>query len=952
MAALTLVAGFPGAAWGQLTVSTVPFDPTSPLKPHPSWNGNTVTLKATMSSPAWGTDSFSYDWNPGDGGTHCTGTVTNQYVISCPHVYYGSGSASGGATFNAILTVTDTTTSATATGNYYTQLFTPPPNLPIEVDNAIDNGLWYIHTTMVRTTSSYGAAIGNWIQNNGANDDVAQSGGTGPIAIYCTAFEVNGFLTTNSPQNPYSQDVALCLNGVLDNLATQSMSQIAPYNVAPFTPDYNGNGIGVQHNQYPENYQTGMEMDSLAASGTPAAVVPANTALGHAVSGITGSGAGGAYTFKDAIFDMVDDYSYCMNLGSPSPFTADAGGWHYSCQEETGDNSVSQWAAIGIIPARRSYGVDPLNPAVLTTDQTWLVDSFTQASTNNGYFGYTDNSPLWGPYAVTPSGLVQLAMNGQGRGTTVGGENLWDSAETYIRDNFGNPQNEGPYDSLKAYYYGMFSFTKSMLLHDNSGTGLGNTPIQYLQSSDDPMSCAAPGVPVTSPGSGTGPCYPQIDWYAAQSSTYGGIDPTDGVARTLVQDQNPDGSWFGHNASSAQYYFETAVSLIMLKHTVFNAVPVACFTATPSTLANGGPVTLSGNCSTDQNPANTIVSYKWDTDGTGGTTFNIAPGSPSCKGGLASCVSATFRVTAPVGSSFPYNYPVRLRVTDSGGLTADVVANIVIGSPPNPPSANAGGPYHFCPNQVGGNFIYQPWYLNASTTINPDQGMTDNSTSGLPPSTICNPATAGTTGTSANACGFYWDLSCSGAYNGPTGAQPNVTGEFGPSTYGTSVNVCLQVVNNDNLAFPTAVLASGLASQASTQVFVHNPTDPECAHCVNILSDNAQAPAPGHTNGNTQIYWTDSNSTAFPIDHYNVYRSTNSNFSNFVQVAGANSVYGLAAIPAKTPATPAPSDEFTDSNVLASTTYYYRIAPATGNDTETCNSPTTVTLTVPAAKSR
>ena len=74
------------------------------------------------------------------------------------------------------------------------------------------------------------------------------------------------------------------------------------------------------------------------------------------------------------------------------------GGWHYTCQETNGDNSVSQWAAIGIIPARRNFGTDPLNAIVLTTDQNWLFESFTQASTNNGYFGYTSASPLWGPY--------------------------------------------------------------------------------------------------------------------------------------------------------------------------------------------------------------------------------------------------------------------------------------------------------------------------------------------------------------------------------------------------------------------------------------------------------------------------------------------------------------------------------------------------------------------------
>ena len=182
---------------------------------------------------------------------------------------------------------------------------------------------------------------------------------------------------------------------------------------------------------------------------------------------------------------------------------------------------------------------------------------------------------------------------------------------------------------MKDYYYGMFSFTKAMLLHDNSGTGLGNTPLALLQSLDDPGNCAPPGVPVTAPGSGTGPCYPPIDWYAAQSSAFGGTDPTDGVARTIVGNQLADGSWFGQNYVSNQDYFQTAVSIIMLNKTVFQPVPVACFTANPTHVASGGPVTLNGNCSVEQNPANHLVSWQWDIERHGRRILRSAQVRPS-----------------------------------------------------------------------------------------------------------------------------------------------------------------------------------------------------------------------------------------------------------------------------------------------------------------------------------
>ena len=951
-ATAAVAALFPGGMLAQPIANAVPFVASNPTSPHTSWSGNPVTLKGTLTSPAFGSDTFTYDWNPGDGGAHCSGTVTNQYDIECAHTYTGAV----GTVFTAVLTITDTTTSTTSPpancppailngACYYTSLNAPPPNLPVEVNNAIDNGLWYIHKTMVRTTSGYGAAIGNWYKCDGSNDDVCESGDTGPSAMYCTAFEVSGFLTTNVPANPYSADVQLCLNGVFDVLSTIGVGNVATMDFGTYNADSNGNGIGIGHNGGYVNYQTGMAMDAVAGAGTPAATVPANTAVGNNLIGVSGTGAGGAYTFKDAMIDMTDDYSYCVNPGGNDGFgdIYPDGGWHYTCQETQGDNSVSQWAAIGIIPARRSFGTDPLNPAVLTIDQNWLSSSFTQASTNNGYFGYTDSSPLWGPYAVTPSGLVQLAMNGKGRGTAVNGIGLWDSAETFIRDNFGNPQSDGAGGSLKDYYYGMFSFTKAMILHDNSGTGLGNTPITTLQSMDDPGNCAAPGVPVTSPGSGAGPCYPAIDWYAAQTPAYGGTDPTDGVARTIVGNQNADGSWFGNNYTGAQDYFETAVALIMLNKTVFNPVPVACFTANPNQVASGGAVTLDGNCSVEQNPANHLVTWQWDISGTG-AGFTIGPGNPLCL--TASCSKIKANFSAPSGASLPYNFPVRLEVTDSGNLSATVAGSVRISFPPNPPVANAGGSYNFCPNtKAGGGLIYAPFLLDGSHSTNPDQGSTDG-TPNAPPSTIV---------------AYDWDYSCSGAFNSAHGAQVDATTAFDiPADFGTSFNICLRVTNNDlcatpagqtanppQCAYPTAAVGT-LSSVASTGVTIHNSTDEACTHCVQTLSGVSKVSSPG-VPAYIGLYWTDTNTSAgFPIDHYNIYRSTSASFTPFTEIAGASS----------SPFLPRSGEAFSggtqlyfqDNNVVGGTTYYYRVSPATANDTETCQG--NLTLAVTLAKGR
>lgn len=697
-----------------------------------------------------------------------------------------------------------------------------------------------------------------------------------------------------------------------------------------YNPDSNGNGIGVQHNGYPEDYQTGMAMDAIVASGTPGTPVTPGTGLATYAAGL-GSPPSMVYTYKDAVVDMVDDYAFCQ--APTDGWGADEGGWHYSCQQQVGDNSVSQWAAIGIIPAARTAGFAATVPTELhAANESWLDYSFTQAGTNNGYFGYTSSSPLWGPYADTPSGMVQLAMNGLGRGTTSPASiNLWDSAETFLRDGFATQDGSG-YDDLKDYYYGMFSFTKAMLLHDNSGTGLGNTPITLLHSLDDPGTCAAP-VPLNSPGSGTGPCYPPIDWYAAQTAAYGGTDPTNGVARTLVLSQNGDGSWYGHNVSGNQYYMETASAIIMLNKTVFQPVPVACFTANPTHVASGGPVTLDGGCSVDQNPAYHLVSWQWDVSGTG-AGYTIGPGNSHCL--TPSCSKIIYNFTLPPGKTLPYNYPVGLLVTDSAvpPLTASVLGNVVISTPPNPPNANAGGPYNFCPNTtVAGKPIYAPFMLDGSKSTNPDQGKTDG-TPGAPPSTIIS---------------YLWDYACAGTFTSASGAQVDATSAFDvPGYFGTSFNVCLQVTNNDNLAFPTAHLAAGLSSVAAAQVSIHQPTDEACTHCVQNLGGNAKAPTPG-VPGNIQLYWTDTNTSAgFPIDHYNIYRSLSATFNPFTQIVGAASSPFVPAIKVSSPS--GGKLTYQDNNVVGGTTYYYRIAPATANDTETCQG--NVTVTIALAKGR
>jgi hypothetical protein len=132
-----------------------------------------------------------------------------------------------------------------------------------------------------------------------------------------------------------------------------------------------------------------------------------------------------------------------------------------------------------------------------------------------------------------------------------------------------------------------------MLLHDSNGDGIAE-PITLLRSS-------TPGVP-------------PIDWYAADVAKG---DSTNGVARTLVNDQLPSGQWTGHGDSS-QAAFETAWAIMMLDRTVFESgAPVAVAKATPNPAVTGQVVTLDGADSFHQDAARHIVSWQWDLNNDG-----------------------------------------------------------------------------------------------------------------------------------------------------------------------------------------------------------------------------------------------------------------------------------------------------------------------------------------------
>jgi len=721
-------------ASAQPVAKTVPWVATNPLIPHDTWSGKQIILKGTCA----GADQFT--WDPGDGSPALTGAVTDPYVVEKFHAYTGAV----GTLFTATLTCTSTEGSTSDQGNYFVLIQNPPPNLPLEVNVAIDEALWYLHKTQNR----YAPGFGRWDSGN------AGSSWTAVGAANINAFEVNGHLESGNPDNPYAETVRRGLGWLFTTLAAKGLtSQTNP--LGTFNPDANGNGLGVYVAQGYSYYQGGLVMDAIVASGTPNAVASSGGA------GILGR------TYKDIVQDMSDDYFWAQYDSLPA-----GGGWRYNANEWP-DNSACQWAAIGLIAAERVWGIS--TPAIVKNwNRVWLQYSQNPIS---GVFGYTNPTPIWGPFATTPSGMVQLAMDGFGRD-----DSQWDLAETFMRDNFEN--GGGPANAVKDYYYGLFSFVKSLLLHDSNGDGVAE-PIQFLHSTTE-------GVP-------------DIDWYAAE---IGKGDPTDGVARTLVDDQDLGGFWWGHNFAGDQYPFETAFAIIMLNRTVFEPVPVAVADAVPNPSLAGDTVTLYGTASFHQDPARSIVLYEWDLDNDGlyDTTGPV--------------ITHVFPV-APPPPPPSVVFPVKLRVIDDNPApkTATTTISVVVSAPPVAPTASANGPYVFC---IGDTPV--PWRLDGTGSVNPDDGIGEL---GMPGDSIIE---------------YAWEVNSDNDFNDFVNTpQPDVTALYTGLGVGDYL-VQLRVTDNTAASFPSSGLPN-LTDVDSAEVRVRPSGDPLCA--VGALTIEIKPPSPG-----------------------------------------------------------------------------------------------------------
>jgi len=407
-------------------------------------------------------------------------------------------------------------------------------------------------------------------------------------------------------------------------------------NNAPYSVDVNSNGRMLYESYTGGNmYEQGILMMAIANSATP----DATATCGYSTISVTGK------TYRSILEDMIEYTGYAQQ--DTNCYGNSMGGWRYTANYCTSDNSVSQWPALGLAASAGApwniidtntdptYGYNTKYPTwIKSRMQNWL--NYSQCPTNGSSWTGIDNNSKggfsytyqceWTNIAKTGSGISALTFAG-------GGGNLADALQ-FIGDKWATTYTD--YGN-KGDHYAMYAVKKGLQYAHVNSIGGHDWQSEYDQ------------------------------WYVANKVNNG----TNGYYW-------PGSYRIGSGATS------TAFALLVMAPGLVELPPVADAGLDQEVLYNTN-VTFDGSASHHTDTTKSIVKYEWDFD-YDGSTFNVdATGvTPTKVGGYA----------LPAGVSTK-NFTVALRVTDNTipALTAIDTAIVKVSNGNVAPVANPGGPY-------------------------------------------------------------------------------------------------------------------------------------------------------------------------------------------------------------------------------------------------------------------
>lgn len=481
------------------------------------------------------------------------------------------------------------------------------------INTAITKGLAYLNSTQ--------QSDGSW------------GPGSSPIASTATAvlaFENQGHYGWNA-SDPYSSTVQKGLNWLFSNGLNITIS-----NQTAGNPDTNGNGIGVYWSSdgYPV-YETPMVLSAIVGSNAP--------------TNVTSAGPLGVRMYHDIAQDVVDYLAYAQNDPSSGTYR---GGWGYSENSGSSDNSNTAWPVLGLMAAEL-WGINA-PPFVKNELNYWVAtcQDLTGNSTSNsqyGSFGYYDHV-VYGGVADTSSGILQL---------------------TYI----GAPSTNASIIAAEGY------INKMWLVND----GVWNVNIGNLYAMYAAMKAfreATPPIQFVANYNGTN----GVEWY----------NGTGQYADSLIANQNSDGHWINWMSWAESSYFSndlsTALAVLILEFIpvrVTYSLTVTVEDATNNNPIAGaavqavGPETYSGNTgSNGQITFNSVQagSYQVNASASGYLSSGITVSVTSNTAVTIKLSPTTLTPLKPVGGEVePVNTLMVLFVAVEDTLSKYWVALIAVG---------------------------------------------------------------------------------------------------------------------------------------------------------------------------------------------------------------------------------------------------------------------------------
>lgn len=671
---------------------------------HQVYSGGSIVLQAVAwlpGSPGTSVPLAGGTWDPGDGTGPVAINVSNSLALERTVTYSGSV----GLIRTATIDVWD------ASNTHYTDTFKvviAANTRETKVNMAIDKGLWSLHKKINRTTSD-GKKSGFW--QSGYN---AQGFYEAATAGVVQAFEINNHRESGDvTKDPYVDDVARGLRFILSNehghlqafnigLQGGNNPDTDPDGAGPLTA--NGIGLGVRYNTSDHtSYMTGQVIDALVASGTPTKA--AETGVATYVAG---------RKYKDIVMDMLDGYSYGMNDSY--------GGWHYAFNQGTNDTSASHWWAIGVLAAN-TWGLDAPAWVKNLNKNTGipLMQAPVGYNPNGCYFGYTNNyNNFWGDNQtnVTAAGLILMNadnmpqtsarftcaeqwLNYQWNNSMGNLYTMYQTAKAMRTAKAADGVTTSPITMLGSHDW-YAEYADHLIANQNaagefSSTNLGpgnqiGTWVGHptLGSRDLSSSWA---LIILSPSLFDVPPQAMCTASPSELGINGGLVNFDGSASTHpdpdasitnyswnFDDGSPAGSGMTttHNFSAPASYPKTrnvvltvtdnkgisATASCPVKIVDDNAAPNAV-NGGPYVLCSGGTLILNGSASTDPDPGDSVVSYKWSW----GAVINF--NAPNATG-------ATVDASAAFNAMAPGTYQLGLQVTDTHGKTGESFTTVEV----------------------------------------------------------------------------------------------------------------------------------------------------------------------------------------------------------------------------------------------------------------------------------